>query len=520
MKATSRRLLLQQGLALAGAGALAGWPARLLAAPRFASNPFTSGVASGYPTPESVVLWTRLAPEPLAPDRGMPPADVPVSWELAADERFTRIVRSGVAYAESEWGHSVHVEPPGLEPGRQWWYRFTAGGVRSPVGRTWTAPPASAMPERLRAAVVSCQQYEHGYYVGYRQIVADAPDLVVHVGDYIYEMSWGEDRVRSHGAGECYTLADYRARHALYRSDADLQAAHANCPWLMVWDDHEVDNDYAGDSSEQADDPSAFRQRRAAAYRAWYEFMPLPRRMVPYGADMRIHAAPVYGDLLALQLLDERQYRSSQACPSPGRGGSRRVRPEECADFFSDARTMLGARQEAWLGAQFAASRARWNLVTQGVVTAYIDEEKPPARRYWTDGWNGYPAARTRLLRQIESTRLRNPVILGGDIHAFVISDLHSDAADPATPLVASELVTTSITSQGAAADMIERLRANNPATQLADGDARGYLRLDIGRKELRADLVKMDTVKERTSGARVLAAFVLEEGRRGLQRA
>jgi alkaline phosphatase D len=466
-------------------------------------------------------LWTRLAPDPLAPDGGMPPAAIPVTWEVSADEQFHRVARRGVAYAEPEWAHSVHVEVSGLEPGREYWYRFSAGEARSRVGRTHTAPAQGASLERVRIAVASCQQYEHGYFVAYRRMVADDPDLIVHVGDYIYEMTWGKDLVRHHGTGQCYTLTDYRARYALYHGDPDLAAAHAACPWLVTWDDHEVNNDYAGDSSEEADDPELFHARRAAAYRAYYEHMPLPRRAAPAGAAMRLYASSTYGELLTLHLLDERQYRSPLACPKPGRGGSNRVHAEECAALFDESRTMLGGRQEAWLGATLKSSRARWNLLGQGVVMAYVTEEPRPARLFWTDSWNGYHAARARLLRQLNETRASNPVVLSGDIHAFVAADLHLEPADPTSQCVASELVTTSITAQPPTEALLRKYAEYNPNVLLASGAARGYLRLDVSPGALRADLVAMETVREqRDSPARVLASFAIEAGRPGLKKA
>ena len=515
-----RRDLLRQALLASAAVSLGGWPAGARAQPRFDRDPFSLGVASGYPTSDGMVLWTRLAPQPLAPDGGMPPAAVPVTWELSQDEQFHRIAHRGIAYAEAEWAHSVHVEVQGLEPGREYWYRFSAGEARSRPGRTRTAPAQGAALERLRIALASCQQYEHGYYVAYRNIVADDPDLIVHVGDYIYELSWGRDSVRQHGSGECYTLADYRVRHALYRSDADLAAAHAACPWFLTWDDHEVDNDYAGDSSEEADDPELFHARRAAAYRAYYEHMPLPRRAAPAGAAMRLYASATFGSLLNLHLLDERQYRSPLACPKPGQAGSNRVRAEDCPALFDESRSMLGERQEAWLGARLKGSRARWNLLGQGVVMAYVTEEPRPSRLFWTDGWNGYQAARARLLRQVHDTRVSNPVVLSGDIHSFVAADLHLEPADPTTPCVASELVTTSITSQPPTETMLRKYAEYNPNVLLATGISRGYVRLDVSPQALRADLVAMETVRQRDSAARVLASFAIESGRPGLKRA
>ena len=307
-----RRQLLLGGLACAVAPMLPITSARAAADARaLRDNPFTLGVASGYPRPDGFVLWTRLAPQPLIPGGGLPPdAMLPVQWEVAEDESMRRVVRSGTDYAVAQWAHSVHVEPAGLQPGREYWYRFRVGEHRSAIGRTRTAVAPGATLARLRLAVASCQQYEHGYYAAYRHMREDAPDLIVHVGDYIYEQSWGTNPVRSHGAPECYTLDDYRTRHALYRGDEDLQAAHAACPWLVTWDDHEVDNDYAAAISEENDAEALFLARRAAAYQAYYEHMPLPRRAVPFGAHMRLHAARAFGDLAQIVMLDGRQYRS------------------------------------------------------------------------------------------------------------------------------------------------------------------------------------------------------------------
>jgi alkaline phosphatase D len=520
MALLNRRKILSSSLLIAGAAALGPWPQRVLGQAALKRDPFTLGVASGYPTNDGFVLWTRLAPEPLAPDGGMPPTAVPVTWEIARDDQFRSVVRTGTAYAEPDWAHSVHVEVANLEPAREYWYRFTAGDARSPTGRAWTAPRNDARLERMRINVASCQQYEQGYYTAYRQMLADHPDLIVHVGDYIYELTWGTQLVRSHGAGECYTLADYRVRHALYRSDPDLQAAHALCPWLFMWDDHEVDNDYAGAVSEEDDDPALFLGRRAAAYRAYYEHMPLPRRAVPFGADMRLYASCRFANLLSVHLIDEREYRSPHACPTRDRAGSTRVTPEACPALLDVKRTMLGERQEKWLSAQMRASQTSWNLLAQGVVMAYENEERPPAQRFWTDSWNGYPAARSRLMRQLYDNRVSNPIVLSGDIHSFVISDLHLDPANPDTPRVAGELVGTSITSQPPSGSLLKRYRDYNPATLLATGDARGYMRIDIDKSALRADLIAMDTVRERTSNSRIMASFAAEAGEAGLKRA
>jgi alkaline phosphatase D len=269
MPAKSRRSFLAGSLAAAVTGSLAHPSILRASVPRFTSNPFVLGVASGYPTASGVVLWTRIVPSPLEPGGGVAPdAVVPVQWEVAADDRMSKVVRRGTEYATAEWAHSVHAEVEGLEPARDYWYRFTVGDARSVVGRTRTAQALGAAASRLRVSVASCQHYEHGYFSAYRHMLADELDLIVHVGDYIYEFSYGDNPVRSHGTPEPYTLEDYRIRYAIYKSDPDLAAAHAAYPWLVTWDDHEVDNDYAGEVSEENDDPEIFLARRAAAYRA------------------------------------------------------------------------------------------------------------------------------------------------------------------------------------------------------------------------------------------------------------
>jgi len=481
--------------------------------PAFAADPFPLGVASGYPAPDAVVLWTRLAGV-------LAPLPVPVRWEVAADEAMRSIVLSGTTNAEAAWAHSVHVEARGLEPDRWYWYRFRAAGTDSPVGRTRTAPAPGTVPERLRFAFGSCQQYEQGYFGAYRHIVADAPDLMVFLGDYIYESSWGRDHVRSHGAPEPYTLEQYRARHALYRSDPDLQAAHAACPWLVTWDDHEVDNDYADDRPEDGMPREAFLERRAAAYRAYYEHMPLPASMRPDGHRMRIHARVDWGGVARFHVLDNRQYRSWQACRRANRpGGANTLDVEHCAALASPGRSMLGRAQERWLERGLAGSHARWNVLAQTTRMAQFDQKPGPGRRAWTDGWDGYPAARKRLFESLISNRVSNPVVIGGDVHSFHVCELKEDFDDPASRTVASEFVGTSITSQAWSQERVNRLLPDNPHILLADGRYRGYTRIDVGAKRLKADLRGVESVRQREAGCSTLAAFVVEDGRPGPQR-
>src|SRR5512146_244217 len=268
----ARRAFLERAMALGAAAFVQPLAGCALARPRFSSYPFTLGVASGAPRADGFVLWTRLAPRPLE-GGGMEAKAVEVDWEIAVDDSFSRIVRQGKAVAHPQSVHAVHVEVVGLEPAREYWYRFHAGGEPSAAARTRTAPAPGHGDERLHLALASCQQYEQGWFVGNRHLAREGVDVVAFVGDYIYESSWGNRHVRHHATGEPHTLDEYRARYAQYKTDADLQAAHACAPWIVTWDDHEVDNDYAGDQSEDLDPD--FLARRAAAYRAFLEHLPV-----------------------------------------------------------------------------------------------------------------------------------------------------------------------------------------------------------------------------------------------------
>ena len=491
---------------------------------RFDRNPFTLGVASGYPTRDGFVLWTRLAPEPLALDPreasggpevgGRGPDDIELDWELADDPSFTRIRRRGRARAEAAYAHSVHLTLRGLPAGREYFYRFRAGNFGSPIGRTWTAAPAGLADQRLRIGVASCQHYEQGHYHAWADMVARSPDLVLHLGDYLYEGNTANP-VRRHDVGECETLAQYRLRHAWYRSDPRLQAAHAACPWIVTHDDHEVDNDYAGLQSENPAEQAGFAARRAAAYQAYYEHLPLPRWAAPGPAGMRLYGSSGFGSLLALHMLDSRQYRSPQACPAPPRVGGSRVYVDECPSWHDPARSMLGAAQERWIDAQLRASRARWNLLAQGVVFTQVDEDPGPREMHWNDSWAGYPAARERLLRSMATSGAQRPVMLGGDIHAFIAADQRLGE-----PIVASELVTTSISSGPPPRKVIEAYNREKGHVHFADGDRRGYLWLELSAARLEARMLGFDSVREATAPPpRTLAAFTIEADRPGLQR-
>src|SRR5262245_6181901 len=358
---------------------------RTLAQPIFDAYPFTLGVASGDRLPDGVVLWTRLAPKPLD-GGGMPMSNVGVDWEIARDPRFQSIAQKGTAIARPELGHSVHVEVSGLEPGREYWYRFHAGDEVSRTGRTKTAPAAGAAVDRLRFGVCGCNHYEMGYFTAFRRIAEEPFDFVFHTGDYIYEgrADGGRgDRVRQHNGHEPYTLVDYRNRYGLYKSDRDLMAAHASAPFLMTWDDHEVDNNYAGDFDERDTPPEIFVLRRAAAYQAYYETMPLRASALPSGRHMRIYRRLQFGDLIDFTVLDTRQWRSRQGC---GDGSH-----SDCAEALDPARTMMGAEQEQWLFDHLANAKSKWTVIGQQVYSFAFDRAKAdPHGRFSMDKWDGY----------------------------------------------------------------------------------------------------------------------------------
>ncbi|HSQ03374.1 MAG TPA: alkaline phosphatase D family protein [Burkholderiales bacterium] len=490
----------------------------VFAQPSLQRDPFTLGVASGYPHPEGATLWTRLAPEPLH-GGGMPQTPVEVEWEIATDEKLRNSVRRGRALALPEWGHSIHVDVTGLEPARWYWYRFRALGFASPIGRLRTAAsPASDAP--FRFAFASCQQYEQGYFVAYRHMAQEDLDLVIHVGDYIYESSWGRNHVRSHGADEPRTLIEYRNRYALYKSDADLQAAHATFPWILTWDDHEVQNDYANDRSQFLDDPAVFLERRAAAYQAYYEHQPLPAWARPAGPRMQLYTRAAFGQLAQFHVLDDRQYRSHQVCPRPDRGGSNIVFASACPERLDEKLTLLGRAQEEWLLSGLAQSKARWNIIAQQTLMAQADRYPgSEAQQFWTDGWDGYPRARERLLRFIAERRMGNVIVIGGDVHMSVVADLKVDFDDPRAPVVASEFVTTSITAQGLARKAVETIASKNPHIKFINSMNRGYTTVELNAERCIARLRAVRSVTDRYATIRDLAAYAVEHGKPGPQR-
>ncbi|MFI6395796.1 alkaline phosphatase D family protein [Nonomuraea sp. NPDC050540] len=513
MRNLNRRHFLVTGLA---AGAAAGLPTGAEAATRGrepAANPFTLGVASGDPDHHGFVIWTRLALNPMAEDGmgGMPARPVTVQWQIYADERARRTVRAGVTRAVPEWGHSVHVEVAGLAPGREYWYRFKTGRHVSPLGRARTAPHPFQYGGALSMAFVSCAQYEHGYFTSYRRLAEENPDLVLHLGDYQYEYTKNTyvipgGNVRHHDGPETETLANYRQRHAQYKADADLQAAHAAAPWLVVWDDHELDNNWADEVPEKPEIPQPnFRRRREAAFRAYYENMPLRRSSVPHGIDMQLYRRVRWGRLATFHMLDTRQYRDDQGCGDGYR---------DCPAAIDPARSITGNEQEAWLLDGFRHSRAQWDILGQQVFFAQRDNNAGPQKVTSQDAWDGYVASRKRITQGWLDAQVRNPVVLTGDVHAHWAGDLKLDYDDPTGPSVGSELVATSISTGGDGKDsdpQTQPFLKINPHLKFYNNQ-RGYVLTTIERDLMTADFRVVPKVQAPGSGVHTKATFVIED--------
>jgi alkaline phosphatase D len=503
-----RRAFLLGGIAVVAASALPRARARV----RWASDPFTLGVASGDPEPDGVVLWTRLAPEPLQ-DGGGVHGPIDVTWEVGDDPRMRKIVRSGRVTATAAMAHSVHVEVDGLDSDRWYWYRFHAGDATSRIGRTKTLPRGGASVNRLRFAFVSCQHYETGYFTAYRHMATEDLDVVFHLGDYIYEGPGRDNLVRRHHGPELTTLRHYRERYAQYQLDPDLQAAHAAFPWIVTPDDHEVDNNYAGEISENNDPRDQFLARRAAAYQAYYEHMPLRRRSIPSGPNIQVYRQFTYGQLASFFVLDTRQYRTDQPCGDT-------TKPP-CPGTAEESATLLGPAQERWLLESLDKSRRRWNVLPQQVMMARVDQMAGPEERISMDQWSGYDAGRTRLLDFFARRRTSNPIVLTGDIHSNWVNDLKVDFGNEKSPCVATEFVGTSITSGGDGVDLPERLigvMKENPFVRFYNGQ-RGYVTCSVTPQQWQTDYQVVDFVTKKESPRRTRASFVVEDGRAGAQR-
>jgi alkaline phosphatase D len=482
--------------------------------PTFATYPFTLGVASGDPDTTGFVIWTRLAPQPLE-GGGMPPQTVAVRWEVAEDEGFSKIVRQGESIALPTLAHSVHVEVVGLEPGRWYFYRFMAGTEVSPVGRGRTMPAVGSSPDSLRFAFASCQHWEAGLYTAYEHMAKSELDLVFHLGDYIYEGP-GRKGVRTHtGTTEIQSLLDYRNRHAQYKTDPLLQAIHARCPWLVTWDDHEVDNNYAGEISEQEKVTTAdFLRRRANAYQAYYEHMPLRHDSLPAGPDMKIYRRVRFGELAEFSILDTRQYRSDQ----PNGDGLKSL-AKSTIDPLS---TMLGSAQEGWLYRGLLDSPCCWNVLAQQVMMAHVDMVPGNGDGFAMDQWPGYSVARRRILDFMATRQIPNPVVLTGDIHSNWCNELLVDFDQKDSAPVAVEFVGTSITSGGDGGSLKfpeKAILSQNPFVKFQNSK-RGYVECTVTPKEWRADYQMVDFVTKPGAPLQTIASFVVENGLAGVKRA
>ncbi|KTB65594.1 MULTISPECIES: alkaline phosphatase D family protein [Pseudomonas] len=484
--------------------------------------PFTLGVASGDPLPDGFVIWTRLAPLFNAADgSGGLKRAVPVRWRVASDAAMTRIVKQGEVLATERFAHSVHVEVAGLAAGRPYWYQFEGLGAQSPVGQARTTPPWQAMAS-ARLGFVSCSHWERGYFSAYRHLAAEQPDLVFFLGDYIYDSSYAADSgkvFRAHGSGNAVSLSDYRNRYALYKTDPDLQALHAAAPSVATWDDHEVQNDYANRWSQDPKIPVAqFLQQRAAAYQAFYEHMPLRASSVPKGPDMRIYRRLDYGRLARFHVLDGRQYRSEQPCIQANGSHQGHIAANTCSDLRDLGRTMLGWQQEAWLDQGFAQSQAQWNVIAQDLLVAPLIQRDLTSHKpgHWTDGWDGYVANRSRMLASIERHKVSNPVFWGGDIHSFWTTDLHADANNPDSPVIATEFVGSSVTSDGPPFEAFSKILPLNPHVKFFDSRQRGYVSVELAEQKMLTNFRVITDPRDPNATVSTLKSFVVEPGRAG----
>jgi alkaline phosphatase D len=516
----SRRTLLRGGGSAAAGLVLLGRTLSAKAQPPFADDPFKLGVASGDPTPEGIVLWTRLAPVPLE-GGGLDDEVYGVRYEISTDSDFRRIVRRGAIEALPEEAHTVHVEIAGLQPNTQYWYRFKWGTAISSTGRTRTAPPAGSRPNSLRFAFVSCQNYTHGYYPAYADLAAqDDIELVIHLGDYIYEgAGLSAGRVRDHvPQAELLSLNDYRTRHAQYRTDPQLQAAHAAFPWLMTWDDHEFKDNYA-DLAINPDQPlEVVAARRAAAYLAYWEHAPLARSRKPVGKDMDLYRRAYWGDLATFHVLDTRQYRSDQIAQCTQ--AQRDPASGYCPGQLDPTRTILGTTQRDWLFEGLTTTPVGgWNVLANQV--GFAPQDDLPAldrRRFFVDPWDGYVADRQRILDFLKQHDLKNTVVITGDKHQNSVRNVSEDYRDIAGAAITTEFIGTSISSEGDAqrAPTTHGGDSNNPHI-LFENFQRGYVGVELDHQNFRADFRVVETVNRPDNvSAWTLESWMVQNGKPG----
>ena len=485
------------------------------AARAWVNNPFALGVASGRPRADSVVLWTRLLFG--SEDRAAGTEALRVQVEVFADAALKRRVQKTDVVTDAARGHSVHVHVQHLQPSTDYWYRFAQGVAFSAVGHTRTAPALNADVRELRIALSSCQHYEQGQYIAHAEIAKQSLDFVLFMGDYIYESSNPQYAIRKHVGEEPKTLPQYRERYEQYKRDPMLQAAHAAHPWVLMWDDHEVVNDYANDQDRHYTDPKQMLLRRAAAYQAYFEHQPLllgPDANNP--ANMRLYDQLNWGKLADVWTLDCRQYRSAQACRDPVRGGGRMV--VQCDELNDPSRSMLGAEQERWLSEGLSQSKRQWKLVAQATQISPTSVPAPVGRSYWNDAWDGYPEARKRLLQTVVDAKLQNVVTLGGDVHCNVAANLRLEPNNLQSPIVASEFVTTSITSRGLGDKPAAAIRDSNADLLHYRSDERGYSLITVTPSGVRCDFRTTKFPAGSEAGFKTQASYVVKNGKAGPQ--
>jgi alkaline phosphatase D len=516
----SRRMFLSYSAALAALPMLSRCASAADRKLTFKENPFSLGVASGDPDSQGFVLWTKLAPDPMQPDGGMSSEAVNVSWEIAEDEAMKKVIARGSEIAAPKLGHTVHVEAGGLKPDRWYWYRFRAGDAESPIGRTRTMPAADALPDQLKFAFASCQHFETGYYTAYEQMAKDDLDLVFHLGDYIYEGPGRDKAVRKHNGpkkSKIDSLADFRQRHMLYRSDKNLHGMHAMCPWLVTWDDHEFENNYANDIQEekanrQPMSSAEFLVKRAAAYQAYYEMMPLRKRSLPQGPNMLLYRDAAFGRLAEFFVLDTRQFRTNQ----PNGDGHKPL--NEAA--LTPGNSLLGRQQREWLNAGLAASEGTWNVLAQQVMMGMVHRhnDKEDIDTYSMDQWPGAAHERMDLVKFMAENKVANPVVITGDIHSNWVNNLRVDDRDPSTPVVATEFVGTSLSSSGNGSQATKEaaeMKSANPCVQFHNRE-RGYVRCTVTPKTMAADYVVVEDVTKPNGQTLTRASFAVEAGEAG----
>jgi alkaline phosphatase D len=476
--------------------------------PKFSDNPFALGVASGDPLPTSVALWTRLMGDGLRDN-------VQVIWELSDDDQMHNVLKHGTVAARPDFAHSVHVEVDGLEPARWYFYRFRAGGVASPIGRTRTAPKPGTKLERLNFAFASCQNFADGYYTAYEHMVKEDIELVLFLGDYIYENGKRNNRVRQHSSEEIHTLDEYRARYAQYKSDPLLQEAHRLFPWIAVWDDHEVANNWAGDWPQWSSPDPDFMKRRANAAKAYYEHMPFRRASLPKGPNMQVFRRFDYGDLMRLHMVDTRQFRSRQACDDG---------IKYCTEVDYGNRTMFGTYQEQWLNYGLDQSTARWNVIGNQVMMTRADMKLGPGEEFQMDNWSGYEAARRRFMEYLAFREPSGPLVITGDAHHNLVGDMRIDYRSTNQKPVATELVGSSITSGGdynprdTFALRWEACRGENPQVRYFL-QKRGYVVCSLDRELCHTAFRSIDRVSVPGEPLLTSARFVIENRKAGATR-